>query len=182
MDVPLGGTISPSGWNRFNWLLKPVRAIAHPFPKSLNYSPFSTDLDFLATYICIVGMWTKQLVIFSRPGASITTDYFAEQNINRIYNMLLCGKANKTYAVSDAMWIKVRWSQNEFMKLSIFQKLTWKIWRISALRVFIVHTLMPVYHCHKPVLLSKWPLASSLLQAIKTCRQACSPGYVMRFS
>ena len=77
-----------------------MRAIAHPSPKSLNYSTFSTDLDFLATY---EGMRTKQLVIFFRPGASITTDYFAEQNINRIYNMLLCGKANKTYAVSDAM-------------------------------------------------------------------------------
>ena len=33
-----------------------------------------------------------------------------------------------------------------------------------------------------PVLWSKWPLASSLLQAIKTCRQACPPGYLMHFS
>ena len=45
-----------------------------------------------------------------------------------------------------------------------------------------IHTLMPVYHCHKPVLWSKWPLASSLLQAIKTCGQACAPGYLMHFS
>ena len=41
---------------------------------------------------------------------------------------------------------------------------------------------MPVYHCHKPVLWSKWPLASSLLQAIKICRQACPSGYLMHFS
>ena len=33
-----------------------------------------------------------------------------------------------------------------------------------------------------PVLWSKWPLASSLLQAIKTCRQACPPGYLLHFS
>ena len=33
-----------------------------------------------------------------------------------------------------------------------------------------------------PVLWSKCPLASSLLQAIKTCRQACPPGYLMHFS
>ena len=33
-----------------------------------------------------------------------------------------------------------------------------------------------------PVLWSKWPLASSLQQAIKTCRQACPPGYLMHFS
>ena len=33
-----------------------------------------------------------------------------------------------------------------------------------------------------PVLWSKWPLASILLQAIKTCRQACPPGYLMHFS
>ena len=33
-----------------------------------------------------------------------------------------------------------------------------------------------------PVLWCKWPLASSLLQAIKTCRQACPPGYLMHFS
>ena len=43
-------------------------------------------------------------------------------------------------------------------------------------------TLMAISHCHKPVLWSKWPLASSLLQAIKTCRQACPPGYLMHFS
>ena len=43
-------------------------------------------------------------------------------------------------------------------------------------------THMLVYHCHKPVLWSKWPLASSLLQAIKTCPQACPPGYLMHFS
>ena len=33
-----------------------------------------------------------------------------------------------------------------------------------------------------PVLWSKWRLASSLLQAIKTCHQACPPGYLMHFS
>ena len=33
--------------------------------------------------------------------------------------------------------LKVRWSQNEFMKSSIFQKMTRKIWSIFALRVFI---------------------------------------------
>ena len=33
-----------------------------------------------------------------------------------------------------------------------------------------------------PVLWSKWPLTSSLLQAIKTCCQACPPGYLMHFS
>ena len=33
-----------------------------------------------------------------------------------------------------------------------------------------------------PVLWSKWLLASSLLQAIKTCHQACPPGYLMHFS
>ena len=44
------------------------------------------------------------------------------------------------------------------------------------------YTLMPVYHCHKPVLWNKWTLASSLLQAIKTCRQACPPGYLLHFS
>ena len=32
-----------------------------------------------------------------------------------------------------------------------------------------------------PVLWSKWPLASSLLQVIKTCRQACPPGYLCIF-
>ena len=42
-------------------------------------------------------------------------------------------------------------------------------------------TLMALSHCHKPVLWSKWPLASSLLRAIKTCRQACPPGYLMHF-
>ena len=41
---------------------------------------------------------------------------------------------------------------------------------------------MALSHCHKPVLWSKWPLASSLLQAIKTCRQACQPSYLMHFS
>ena len=35
--------------------------------------------------------------------------------------------------------LKVRLSQNGFMKSSIFQKLTQKIWRISALRVHRVH-------------------------------------------
>ena len=125
----LGEQSAPSGWNRFNWLLKPVRAIAHPSPKSLNYSTFSTDLDFLATY---VGMWTKQLVIFSRPGASITTDYFAEQNINRIYNMLLCGKANKTYAVSDAMWI-VGLSQNVSLQASHYSP-TPTFYKVFSLR------------------------------------------------
>ena len=35
--------------------------------------------------------------------------------------------------------LKVRLSQNEFMKSSIFQKMTLRIWRISALRIFIVH-------------------------------------------
>ena len=64
--------------------------------------------------------------------------------------------------------------------------------RVSAAKIYLYHsteiakarphTLMPVYHCHKPVLWSKWPLASSLLQAIKTCRQACPPGYLMHFS
>ena len=32
-----------------------------------------------------------------------------------------------------------------------------------------------------PVLWRKWPLASSLLQAIKTCRQACPPNYLLHF-
>ena len=43
-------------------------------------------------------------------------------------------------------------------------------------------TLMLIYDSRLPVLWSKWPLASSLLQAIKTCRQACPPGYLMHFS
>ena len=33
-------------------------------------------------------------------------------------------------------------------------------------------TLMPIHHCHKPVLLHKW---SSLLQAIEKLHQACPP-------
>ena len=48
-------------------------------------------------------------------------------------------------------------------------------------KIKVVHTLMALSHCHKPALWSKWPLASSLLQAIKTCRQACPPGYLMHF-
>ena len=43
-------------------------------------------------------------------------------------------------------------------------------------------TLMQFYDSRPPVLWSKWALASSLLQAIKTCRQACPPGYLMHFS
>ena len=45
-----------------------------------------------------------------------------------------------------------------------------------------VLTLMQFYDSRPPVLWRKWPLASSLLQAIKTCRQACPPGYVLHFS
>ena len=41
------------------------------------------------------------------------------------------------------------------------------------------YTLMQFYDSRPPVLWSKWPLASSLLQAIKTCHQACLPGYLM---
>ena len=52
----------------------------------------------------------------------------------------------------------------------------------SRILIFIRSTLMALSHCHKPVLWSKWPLASILLQAIKTCRQACPPGYLMHFS
>ena len=37
---------------------------------------------------------------------------------------------------------------------------------------------MPVHHCHRPVLLNKWPL----LQAMKKCRQAWPPGILMGFS
>ena len=48
------------------------------------------------------------------------------------------------------------------------------------------HAYWVIYHNFGfggvPVLWSKWPLASSLLQAIKTCRQACPPGYLMHFS
>ena len=47
---------------------------------------------------------------------------------------------------------------------------------------FSQDTLMQFYDSRKPVLWSKWPLASSLLQAIKTCRQACPAGYLMHFS
>ena len=43
-------------------------------------------------------------------------------------------------------------------------------------------TLMQFYDSRPPVLWSKWPLASSLLHAIKTCCQACPPGYLMHFS
>ena len=48
--------------------------------------------------------------------------------------------------------------------------------------IAIVGTLMQFYDSRPPVLWSKWPLASSLIQAIKTCRQACPPGYLMHFS
>ena len=47
--------------------------------------------------------------------------------------------------------------------------------------LFKPYTLMQFYDSRPPVLWSKWPLASSLLQAIKTCRQACPPGYLMHF-
>ena len=43
-------------------------------------------------------------------------------------------------------------------------------------------TLMQFYDSRPPVLWSKWLLASSLLQAIKTCRLACPPGYLLHFS
>ena len=66
----------------------------------------------------------------------------------------------------------------------------WHFFKVSIrpqpgpIRIFytVTCTLMALSHCHKPVLWSKWPLASSLLQAIKTCRQACPPGYLMHFS
>ena len=45
--------------------------------------------------------------------------------------------------------------------------------------ILLVPTLMQFYDSRPPVLWSKWPLASSLLHAIKTCRQACPPGYLM---
>ena len=59
-----------------------------------------------------------------------------------------------------------------------------KFTAMSILRIRSVkcNTLMQFYDSHFPVLWSKWPLASSLLQAIKTCRQACPPSYLMHFS
>ena len=53
-----------------------------------------------------------------------------------------------------------------------------------AMNIFFkkVGTLMQFYDSRPPVLWSKWPLASSLLQAIKICRQACPPSILMRFS
>ena len=58
----------------------------------------------------------------------------------------------------------------------ILGKNKWKSTKLPAVFLLSV-TLMPVYHSHKPVLLGKRSLlviASSLLQAIKTCPQACS--------
>ena len=59
-------------------------------------------------------------------------------------------------------------------------KLTWKGIKVPIL--CITSTLMQFYDSRLPVLRSKCPLASILLQAIKTCRQARPPGYLMHFS
>ena len=70
----------------------------------------SFNVKFLIGIICILlhrpkkltlGEPNNYIVIFSRP-RHLTTDDFAEQNINRIYNMLLCGKANKT---KHMLWV-----------------------------------------------------------------------------
>ena len=57
----------------------------------------------------------------------------------------------------------------------------WSKWKLFCMPKwsFIRYTLMQFYDSRPTVLWSKWPLASSLLQAIKTCRQACSTGYLM---
>ena len=71
------------------------------------------------------------------------------------------------------------------INLSIFKR------KQNSLRlVDITFYFVPCFLLHSrlkclggvPVLWSKWPLASSLLHAIKTCRQACPPGYLMHFS
>ena len=59
-------------------------------------------------------------------------------------------EAIETVRLENFCWIwpaclKVRLSQNGFMKSSIFQKMTRKIWRISALRVFIVHSRAEIF-------------------------------------
>ena len=51
-------------------------------------------------------------------------------------------------------FLKVRWSQNEFVKSSIFQITNSKIWRISALKVwpdYFAYTYL-VCHVHSKVL------------------------------
>ena len=70
------------------------------------------------------------------------------------------------------------WCQNETHPLCHYEHSP------EAHRVvtFFSSTLMQFYDSRPPVLWSKWPLASSLLQAIKTCRQACPPSYLLHFS
>ena len=54
-------------------------------------------------------------------------------------------------------------------------------WRTGLLALFVC-TLPAEMFGGVPVLWSKSSLASSLLQAIKTCHQACPPGYLLHFS
>ena len=68
----------------------------------------------------------------------------------------------------QAICLKAQWSKKSKILL-------------HALTVVLVHSRL-ICLGGVPVLWSKWPLASSLLQAIKTCRQACPPGYLMHFS
>ena len=53
--------------------------------------------------------------------------------------------------------------------------LLWKDIGGGGQKIAISLTLMPVYHCHKPVL-------SSCYKPLKTCCQVCPPGYLMHFS
>ena len=93
---------------------------------------------------------------------------------NEAIRSLTKGELNPKLYIPSTMNDQYRWGE-WCCKVSLGRGATWYCWCHWA-------TLMPVYHCHKPVLWSKWPLASSLLHTIKTCRQACPPGYLMHFS
>ena len=88
---------------------------------------------------------------------------------------------------------RARWGRTkfEFEFWYIFLKnwlLVSGIWLLGISGKTILYTAITYIHSQMkclggvPVLWSKWPLASSLLQAIKTCHQACPPGYLMYFS
>ena len=106
--------------------------------------------------------------------------------IHAVFFRFFIGKAIKIKCIKDLslMVVLKKWRANEGWSWSILDLLKLPYCPIFSLfhDKYWLCTLMPVYHCNKPVLWSKWPLASSLLQAIKTCRQACPPGYLMHFS
>ena len=135
---------------------------------------------FLASFVSLIQYQTDLFTCSPLTKDCSTRIYSESMGVYRGQCILLITSKNSIWPLNlnlkkSRVWITI------LRKIFKKEKLCRKKWDNIGIK-FRGGTLPAEMFGGVPVLWSKWPLASSLLQAIKTCPQACPPSYLLHFS